>query len=304
MELTKQIEQAKLLIQLNQSGKSFRECSTILKCDPKATLQYLLENDFYFKKCNNPKCENPIKHHSNFPTQTRNLDGHESQCKDCKRRYRKKNKKHIQKRSKEYYQENREKLLADNAEYQRNNRNTRNIYHKQHRKDNPSNYRESDKRYREKNRDKLKQRYEDNRVEILKYWKERNADPEVQKQKQQSGKAYYEQNREIILERMKQYQKDNPDKVRAIRARRRARKKNATVGWTDHKIIDDLYSEANRLEKNDNIPRHVDHIIPIGTQKEDAFVCGLHVHNNLRILTEKENLCRPRKIRSMDDIDE
>ena len=76
--------------------------------------------------------------------------------------------------------------------------------------------------------------------------------------------------------------KENPEKVAAIGARRRAILGNATVAWRDDDKIREIYKE---LTKETGIQHHVDHIIPI----KGKNVTGLHVENNLQILTAEEN---------------
>jgi len=49
--------------------------------------------------------------------------------------------------------------------------------------------------------------------------------------------------------------------------------------------IKHLYIQAKELEKLDGIKRHVDHIIPL----QGEYVCGLHIPQNLQILTANEN---------------
>jgi len=66
---------------------------------------------------------------------------------------------------------------------------------------------------------------------------------------------------------------------------RQKRIKKATPAWTDMDAIKQFYVEAQRLTKETGIPHEVDHIIPI----KGKYVSGLHVPENLQILTEKEN---------------
>lgn len=68
----------------------------------------------------------------------------------------------------------------------------------------------------------------------------------------------------------------------------------ATAGWADKKAIKAIYEEARRRSTETGIPHEVDHIVPIQGRK----VCGLHVENNLQILTKSENI---RKHASYDD---
>ena len=63
-----------------------------------------------------------------------------------------------------------------------------------------------------------------------------------------------------------------------LAAKRRAMKFKATPKWANLDKIKEIYL---------NCPKgfHVDHIIPLQSKK----VCGLHVHNNLRIITAHQN---------------
>ena len=60
----------------------------------------------------------------------------------------------------------------------------------------------------------------------------------------------------------------------------------ATPAWADKKTIKEFYRVAKKLTENTGIPHQVDHIIPL----RGELVCGLHVENNLQILTKAENI--------------
>lgn len=95
-------------------------------------------------------------------------------------------------------------------------------------------------------------------------------------------REYYKNNKEALAKVSNEWQKRNPLKMRAARARRRAALINATPGWAKVgdvcKAIVTFY-----LECPDGF--EVDHIVPLRGKE----VCGLHVPWNLQYLTKSEN---------------
>ena len=59
----------------------------------------------------------------------------------------------------------------------------------------------------------------------------------------------------------------------------------ATPKWANRKLIKNIYDECRRITKETGIIHEVDHIIPLTSK----LVCGLHVENNLQILTKEAN---------------
>jgi hypothetical protein len=60
---------------------------------------------------------------------------------------------------------------------------------------------------------------------------------------------------------------------------------NATPAWRDRDKIREIYKEAKRLTAETGIEHHVDHYYPV----QGRLCCGLHVHQNLRVITASEN---------------
>lgn len=134
------------------------------------------------------------------------------------------------------------------------------------------------KAYRERNREKLKQQraeyYANNKereIENMRKWKEENA--------------------EYVLDYAKQYALDNPEKRNAAQMKRHAKKVSASIldgdEWNDF-VLEEIYSLRKTRTDETNVMWHVDHIVPL----QGKLVSGLHVWNNLRLITAKQNLCK------------
>ena len=127
-----------------------------------------------------------------------------------------------------------------------------------------------------------------------------------------AGKRYYEKNRDTVKARaaarpaheVRQYKdkhkEKNPEYYKALTSVRKRRHRAATPKWVgadQKKAIRQLYLEAQRLTKLTGVRYVVDHIYPLISDE----VCGLHTLNNLRIMTQDENL---KKSNKMPDLDE
>ena len=95
-----------------------------------------------------------------------------------------------------------------------------------------------------------------------------------------------------ILERNPGYNKSRHKALRANSGARRAasmqyhaQKLNATPTWADRDKINAIYAEAAQLQALTGQEQHVDHIVPL----QGDNVCGLHVPENLQILSGTEN---------------
>lgn len=112
--------------------------------------------------------------------------------------------------------------------------------------------------------------------------------------KLESNKKYRLANIEALKEKSKQWRKKNIGYILAKNSERRAAKIKRTPPWLSQEellAIQDIYKQARHLTETTGTTYHVDHIIPLHGLK----VSGLHVLDNLRIVTAEENLKKHRK---------
>ena len=67
---------------------------------------------------------------------------------------------------------------------------------------------------------------------------------------------------------------------------------NAAVGWTNKEAIQAIYKKSDELTLKTGTQHNVDHIIPL---KGDN-VCGLHIVENLQVLTAEDNKVKGTKL--------
>lgn len=104
-------------------------------------------------------------------------------------------------------------------------------------------------------------------------------------------KERYRENPDKEINKVREWQILNKDKVNAAQAKRRASKLFATPRWLvlEHfETIASFYSEAKNIEQQTGIKHHVDHIVPL----QGKYVCGLHVPWNLQIVTMEYNMAK------------
>jgi len=75
-------------------------------------------------------------------------------------------------------------------------------------------------------------------------------------------------------------------------AKRRSAKLNATPSWANLKEIQQIYKNCSEVQRITRIKHQVDHIIPLLGEN----VCGLHVENNLQIITSTANAKKGNKL--------
>lgn len=60
-----------------------------------------------------------------------------------------------------------------------------------------------------------------------------------------------------------------------------------TPAWANLAAIDAVYNKARMLTRATGVEHHVHHVVPVGAAPD--IVCGLHVADNLRIMTRAEH---------------
>lgn len=73
---------------------------------------------------------------------------------------------------------------------------------------------------------------------------------------------------------------------------RRAAIRNATPSWADPEAILAVYIHADKMTQLTGVPHEVDHYYPL----RGELVCGLHVADNLRVLSEFDNRSKGNKM--------
>lgn len=112
-------------------------------------------------------------------------------------------------------------------------------------------------------------------------WTEKNADKVTAK-----NAAYRALHLDESRERNRQWHRDNPGRSTAAARRYQLAKEQRTPAWADHEAITAIYVEAAALGK------HVDHALPL----RGRTVSGLHVHQNLQLLSPVDNMRKGNRV--------
>ena len=133
------------------------------------------------------------------------------------------------------------------------------------------------------------QEYRDNNREHVRELGRNRYDPDKARIKNQE---YRRKHPDYGKEYTKQWCKDNPEKAAANSAKRRAKQHSATPEWANDFFIREMYELAQLRREATGIDWEVDHIVPL----QNDLVCGLHVEQNLQVITANENRRKHNKL--------
>lgn len=106
---------------------------------------------------------------------------------------------------------------------------------------------------------------------------------------------WYKANPEKRLAVQRNWQQKNQGRVRYLSNKRRIAKLNATPSWAKSEwetfLVEEIYNLALDYQKALGTEFHVDHIVPLQSDK----VCGLHCAANLQILSAHDNYTKSNK---------
>lgn len=100
-----------------------------------------------------------------------------------------------------------------------------------------------------------------------------------------SCRRWQQRNKHLVKQYMQTYVDNNPGMRTAYSSVYKARKLRAAPSWANFELISEVYRLAQEVTEATGVVHVVDHYYPLQGQQ----VCGLHVHENLRVITYDEN---------------
>ena len=102
--------------------------------------------------------------------------------------------------------------------------------------------------------------------------------------------SYYK-NKEVRLQKAKEWRDSNSHSVKAKNSRQRAKRSRAIVGWYgefDEFVVSEAYLLAKQRKSSTGFAWHVDHVVPIAGN----LVCGFHTWSNIAVIPASINLSK------------
>lgn len=146
------------------------------------------------------------------------------------------------------------------------------------------------KAWREANKESIfakRKAYREKNAEAIRQKKAAAYLADIERQRE-IRREYSKANVAATIERAKIWKKRNPDKIVVQTIKRLSHIKRATPSWANEFFIAEAYHLAKVRREVLGGKWHVDHIIPL----RGKYVCGLHVENNLQVITAKANVLK------------
>ena len=131
------------------------------------------------------------------------------------------------------------------------------------------------------------------------------AKPECKKRKAEYTRRYQAAHLEAGAAKTRRWRANKPERAKEVEAkykrnnheklltRYNVRRHHKKLLWANPKDVGVFYDSARRVSECLGIPHEVDHIIPLQGRK----VCGLHIPENLQVLTRDANRAKGNKLR-------
>jgi len=194
---------------------------------------------------------------------------------------------------KAYYQANKKEFAAYNKAYRKSHNEECRKLNKAYYEKNKERDRPKKKAYAKANSKRISEgqkRWREKKKEHLRVSKaEYSRTPKAREKSRERARLERLIAPEKARERIRQWNKRNPEYRSFIQARRNAQKLSAILPSSDMDKIRKLYAERDRLTKEHGVAYHVDHIIPLSKG-------GAHHQDNMRVITATENLTKNAKL--------
>tara|TARA_R110000782_G_C14715834_1_gene403672 strand:- start:6 stop:872 length:867 start_codon:yes stop_codon:yes gene_type:complete len=117
----------------------------------------------------------------------------------------------------------------------------------------------------------------------------------IEKIREYARKKYYRRTKEDKARdrrNHREWSKKNSHRVQVYSRLSHVRRKTRYIAWADKEMMAEIYKLRDEITKSTGIKHDVDHYYPL----QGEIICGLHVPNNMHIITSKENRSKGNKM--------
>jgi len=117
----------------------------------------------------------------------------------------------------------------------------------------------------------------------------------IEKIREYARKKYHSQTAEERARDRKtqrEWSKKNKHRVQVYSRLSHLRRKTRHIAWADKEMMFEIYKLRDEITKITGVQYHVDHYYPL----QGETICGLHISENMQIITAEENLAKGNKM--------